>query len=314
MNCTVAPEDQLLVSHLEAPLEGLERLDLLAEHSTSPGVQLRLEDVPFDPESGEVLMLSKLAEVQQLPAHTLLVTLLAVAPSGTREIGRYAFRHRPWPGSQQSPASAVFAVGTARSAIECDNILLDRNAAHLMSRRLRKKLLWSLGVALGLVVLVSATLMVAVQLIDTPKVRARLTEVLSTLLNGQVDWQQLEVRLLPLPHAVVRGLHVAIPDVFTVEVATADVKIRLLPLLRGNVELQAIILAQPSVEVWIARSTAGTTTEAEATTGTNPLELYRKAMRPVLDVVARFAPDTTVAVEAGRLVLNFVAAVRNEPA
>jgi len=45
-----------------------------------------------------VLYLPKLAEVRQMPAHTMQVTLLAMEPGGTREVGRYTFRHRPWPG------------------------------------------------------------------------------------------------------------------------------------------------------------------------------------------------------------------------
>jgi len=98
VNCTVAPEDELLVSHLEAPLQGVERLDALAQLSIEPEVQHRLHDIPFDPQAGEVVYVPKLTEVRNLPAHTLKVTLLAVEPGGTREVGRYIFRHRPWPG------------------------------------------------------------------------------------------------------------------------------------------------------------------------------------------------------------------------
>lgn len=99
VNCTVAPEDELLASHLEVPLEGVQRLDALAQLSTEPGVMHRLQDVPFDAPAGEVLWMPKLAEVRRLPAHTLELTLLAVQPGGaTRELGRYTFCHRPWPG------------------------------------------------------------------------------------------------------------------------------------------------------------------------------------------------------------------------
>ena len=98
VNCSVAPDDELLVSHLEAPLQGVERLDARAELSVEPTVQHRFEDLPFDPQSGEVLYVSKLAQVRLMPAHTLTITLLSVAPGGAREVGRYAFHHRPWPG------------------------------------------------------------------------------------------------------------------------------------------------------------------------------------------------------------------------
>jgi hypothetical protein len=98
VHCTVAPEDELLVSTLEAPLQGVQRLDALAELSIEPGVQHRLEDLPFDAACGEVMYLPSVAQVRLLPAHTLQVTLLAVEPQGSRELGRYTFHHRPWPG------------------------------------------------------------------------------------------------------------------------------------------------------------------------------------------------------------------------
>ena len=84
-------------------------------------------------------------------------------------------------------------------------------AAPLMSTRLRKVLIWSLGAAIGLLALLAAGVVIALQLIDTPRVRAQLAEKLSTLLNGQVSWEELDIRLLPRPHGVVRGAHVAIP-------------------------------------------------------------------------------------------------------
>lgn len=99
VNCTVAPDDQLVVSRLQAPLHGVSRLDLRAELSLEPGVHHTMEDVPIDPTAGEVLYLSKLAQVRQSPAATMRVTLLAVEPGGTRELGHYAFHHQPWPGA-----------------------------------------------------------------------------------------------------------------------------------------------------------------------------------------------------------------------
>jgi len=99
VNCTVAPGDELLVTRLQAPLQGVERLDAVAVRSLEPGVQRHLQDIPFDPQAGEVVMLPKIAEVKTQPAYTLQITLLAVASGGTREVGRYTFRHRPWPGA-----------------------------------------------------------------------------------------------------------------------------------------------------------------------------------------------------------------------
>ena len=98
VNCTVGPDDELLVAHLETPLQGVERLDAVVTLSFEPDVQHRLQDVPFDSQAGEVLWLPKLGLVRNAPAHTAEVTLLSVDAGAPRELGRYTFRHRPWPG------------------------------------------------------------------------------------------------------------------------------------------------------------------------------------------------------------------------
>jgi hypothetical protein len=145
---------------------------------------------------------------------------------------------------------------------------------------------------------------VAERLIDTPKVRAELTEKLASYLNGQVTWEKLDVRLLPLPHGVVRGVHVAIPNLLTANVATAAVKLRLLPLFRGHVEVKAITLERPNLDVWISASAADGKATEKSSKPLNPLALYRSALRPVLDALARFAPNTTVVIQDGRLGLH----------
>ena len=96
VNCTVAPGDELLVSRLEVPLAGVQRLDAVVELSLEPGVLHRLEDVPFDPGAGEVIWLPKIAAVKRQPENTLEVTLLSMEGEAARELGRYTFHHRPW--------------------------------------------------------------------------------------------------------------------------------------------------------------------------------------------------------------------------
>jgi hypothetical protein len=98
VDCTVAPDDELLVSRLEAPLAGVERVDAILEFSHAPGVRHRIDDVPFDVAAGEVVYLPKIAEVKRAPANTHSVTLIAARGGSERALGTYTFRHRPWPG------------------------------------------------------------------------------------------------------------------------------------------------------------------------------------------------------------------------
>jgi hypothetical protein len=97
VDCTVAPDDELLVSHLQAPLAGVERVDAILEFSYAPGVRHRIDDVPFDAAAGEVVYLPKIEEVKRAPANTHTVTLVAAQGGAERALGTYTFRHRPWP-------------------------------------------------------------------------------------------------------------------------------------------------------------------------------------------------------------------------
>jgi hypothetical protein len=169
-----------------------------------------------------------------------------------------------------------------------------------MLPRLPKSLCWSLGIALGLVALLASAVLIGERLIDTPRIRAQLAEKLSRVVNGHVSWETLEIRLLPRPHAEIRGVHVALPNVLTLDVRMAHVQIRLWPLFRGNAEVQAITLQRPSVDFWISSGAKGESRE-QPSQPIVPIVLYRNAMRPLLDAVARFAPATTVALEDGRV-------------
>jgi len=90
VNCTVAPEDDVLLSRLQVPLQGVERIDLLVAPA-----DLRLEDVPFDAASGEVVVAPSIAYIRTLPAHRQVMRLVAVGADGERVLGEYTFNHSP---------------------------------------------------------------------------------------------------------------------------------------------------------------------------------------------------------------------------
>ena len=95
VNCSVGPEDDVLLSRLEAPLEGVERIDLLVTVTGSPG-DTRVEDLPFDAASGEVVVAPSITHIRTLPAHRRVMRLVAVGADGERVLGEYTFNHSPW--------------------------------------------------------------------------------------------------------------------------------------------------------------------------------------------------------------------------
>jgi Putative zinc-finger len=98
VNCTVTPDDDLVIAHLHAPLEGVRRLDLLFDDVTQ-GARWRVEDVAFDPATDEVVIAPNVTELRGFGFATQRVQLIAVEPAAERVIGDYTFNHSPYGGS-----------------------------------------------------------------------------------------------------------------------------------------------------------------------------------------------------------------------
>ena len=95
VNCTVAPDDDLIVSRLRAPLAGVTRLDLVV--SDQEGVeQERLQDLQFNAAAGEIVYIPGIAYIRTLPATTIRMHLLAMDNESSVQIGEYTFLHTPW--------------------------------------------------------------------------------------------------------------------------------------------------------------------------------------------------------------------------
>jgi Putative zinc-finger len=94
VECTVTPQDDLVLAHLRAPLRDVQRLDLIV-HDLSQDTPVRIEDVAFDPTADEVVMLPNTAHLREATFATLQVKLLAVEPGREHVIGEYTFNHSP---------------------------------------------------------------------------------------------------------------------------------------------------------------------------------------------------------------------------
>ena len=135
-----------------------------------------------------------------------------------------------------------------------------------MTRRLRTLV----GVLLALGCF--ATLLLAAPLLlDQERYRSLLTDRASRLLNRRVTASSLRVRLLPAPGATVRGLAVSDraprPETF-MEAERVDVSLRLLPLLKGELQVSKIRLDRPRIRL------------VRGPDGWNVEDLIRPAPRP----------------------------------
>lgn len=92
VSCTVTPQDDLVVAHLHAPLQDVQRLDVVL-HEVPEDMPVRIEDVAFDPSADAVVMLPNVTQLRQVISATLHVKLLAVDSARERVIGEYTFNH-----------------------------------------------------------------------------------------------------------------------------------------------------------------------------------------------------------------------------
>ena len=96
-SCTIRADEDAVISRLRAPLAGVTRLDMVNRIEVGGVAQgeVRVEDVPFDAASGELVFIPPPAALKKMPAHTMRVKLLAVGEAGERVVGDYTFAHTP---------------------------------------------------------------------------------------------------------------------------------------------------------------------------------------------------------------------------
>jgi len=94
VNCTISADDDAVVSRLVAPLAGVERLDIV-RLSSGGDAESRVMDIPFDANSGEVVMIPPPRQLKAMSSFTLRLRLIAMHASQERDIGHYTFNHSP---------------------------------------------------------------------------------------------------------------------------------------------------------------------------------------------------------------------------
>jgi len=97
VQCTVSPDDDVVLARLTADLGGVSRLDLVIRVDDGP--EQRLPELAFDPDGDELVFAPSADTLRAMPAHVQRLRLLAVDQQGERVLGEYTFHHTPWPGT-----------------------------------------------------------------------------------------------------------------------------------------------------------------------------------------------------------------------
>lgn len=112
---------------------------------------------------------------------------------------------------------------------------------------------WALIAVAAVVVLIVVVLVAVPYLVDTPRVQGMIASQASAALGRPVKFSAVSVRALPLPSVVLRDLEVAEDPAFGQEpflrLETGQLRLKLGPLLRGQVEFGELVLRRPVITV-----------------------------------------------------------------
>jgi len=100
VHCTIAPDDDVVVARLQAPLADVRQLDVLVFPAQGTGHE-RLEHVAFHSSASEVVVVPGTDLLRALPVSTLRMQLVAVERGSDHLIGEYTFHHTPWAQLQE---------------------------------------------------------------------------------------------------------------------------------------------------------------------------------------------------------------------
>lgn len=155
---------------------------------------------------------------------------------------------------------------------------------------------WAIGLLAGTVALITGLLLALPWLIDLPAVRAQVERQVSQAVNGSVTWSALDVRLFPMPRAVLEGARVAIPGVLDGTVDAVELELRLRPLVFGRAEISSVVIVRPVLRLTIPASKPAADAPAKS-----PIEIYRGIAEPLAQILRKIAPETTLSLRDGRL-------------
>ncbi|HEU5193538.1 MAG TPA: AsmA family protein [Methylomirabilota bacterium] len=112
---------------------------------------------------------------------------------------------------------------------------------------------WVLGIVAAIVVLAIAALAAVPFLVDTPRIQGYIANNATQALGRPVKFSSVSLRVLPLPAVVLHDLEVAEDPKFGtgpfLKLKSGRIRVKLLPLLSGRVELGDIVLDKPVVTV-----------------------------------------------------------------
>nr|MBC8361147.1 AsmA-like C-terminal domain-containing protein [Candidatus Desulfatibia profunda] len=162
---------------------------------------------------------------------------------------------------------------------------------------LKKKFLWITGALVVLVIFLSTLILLSDRFINQESIINRIQTEMSRVLGGQVEFQRLEFSVFPQVRLVIHQCSFSIPETARGTLASLTIYPKVLPLFTGKLQIAAIDLNAPEIEIRRGKKRAPTDKNLHSFS----VGVVQKKVEPVLRFVSSKAPGLILALANGRL-------------
>jgi|GEM_PF-1637615 len=179
---------------------------------------------------------------------------------------------------------------------------IETPAARISRLNKYKKISVILSGGLGIILILAVLSLLLVKRIVSPeRVREDLRAYLSLKIGGTVEFGGVEINFIPGPHVVLRGGKFSVPGKMEGSFETLIVYPKVLPLLRGGVEVARLKIIRPEIKLLLHEPPAEEIPEEEQTFS---LGVLRDYLKDALDNLASHGKGLNAEIEDGTLILQ----------
>ena len=168
-----------------------------------------------------------------------------------------------------------------------------------MSKR-KKIAIWVVGVIGALLVLLLILLLLLPTLINLEPIKAKIVANLSQRVGGELAFQRCDLSFFPRPRVIIYQGSLSIPGKIAGTLEVLKVYPKILPLLRGRVQITMLQGEAPHFKMGLPQPPR----EKEGEPRAFSLATIEEEVAPVLGILVSKAPDLTLVVHGGRFDLT----------
>jgi hypothetical protein len=152
--------------------------------------------------------------------------------------------------------------------------------------KISKKLYWTLSSAAFLLALFLALVFILPRIVDSTWLKTTVQAEVAKRIQGDFNFSRADVTILPLPAVTLKQVSLTIPETARIQLETLTLHPRLLPLLIGKIDLDAIVIDKPDFSLPLPQKSA-TGQEAGETMGFPAfMETAAEKISPVLATIS----------------------------